>query len=128
MELLNTCHPLKSSVEVEKSVLQLRMPPAARLLAFSRELSERKVVADPTIGLGIGSLNLNLTSMAYSVRLPQFCRKAKTPQFHGTKARFPSICFWVLAHHGSLPTLRALLVPEKRIWEEGGRFNQERPY
>ena len=77
--------------------------------------------ADPTIGLGIVSLNLNLNPMAYSVRLPQFCTKAKT---HATKARFPSICFWVLAHHGSLPTLRALLVPEKRIWEVGGRFNE----
>jgi hypothetical protein len=48
----------------------------------------------------------------------------RLPQFHATKARFPSICFWVLAHHGSLPTLQALLVPEKRIWEVGGRFNE----
>ena len=71
MGLLNTCHSLKSSVEVEKSVLQLRMPPAARLLAFKNSRSGR-LFADPTIGLGIVSLNLNLKAMAYSVRLPQF--------------------------------------------------------
>ena len=41
MGLLNTCHPLKSSVEVEKSVLQLRMPPCC-CCAFE-ELSERKL-------------------------------------------------------------------------------------
>ena len=41
MGLLNTCHPLKSSVEVEKSVLQLRMPPCC--CCASEELWERKL-------------------------------------------------------------------------------------
>ena len=63
MGLLNTRHPVKSSVEVEKSVLQLRMPPAARLLAVKNSRSGR-LFADPTIGLGIVSLNLNLNLMA----------------------------------------------------------------
>ena len=41
MGLLNTCHSLKSSVEVEKSLLQLPMPPAARLLAVKNSRSGR---------------------------------------------------------------------------------------
>ena len=52
-------------------------------------------------------------------------RRLRLPQFHATKARFPSICFWVLAHHGSLPTLRGIVsTGEKNLG--GGWVNTSR--
>ena len=64
--------------------------------------------ADPTIGLGIVSLNLNLNLIAYSVRLPQFCRKAKTPAIswdQGSISKYLFLGFgasWVPPHSASI--------------------------